>query len=86
VWHCGAHQDKLTNVDPVIIASARTHRVHDDDILHAYRQPVRVLELDDLIMLIGPSRSGQLLEIGIGRANGIDFIIHAMPARPKFIR
>jgi len=86
VWHCAAHQGKLTNVDPVIIASARKHRVHDDDILHAYRQPVRVLELDDLIMLIGPSRSGKLLEVGVSRANGIDFIIHAMPARPKFIR
>jgi hypothetical protein len=73
-------------VDPVIIASARKHRVSDDDILHAYRQPVRVLELDDLVMLIGPSRAGQLLEIGVSRANGIDFIIHAMPARPKFIR
>jgi hypothetical protein len=76
----------LTNVDPVIIASARKHRVHDDDNLHACRQPVRVLELDELIMLIGPSRAGQLLEIGVSRANGIDFIIHAMPARPKFIR
>lgn len=86
MWHCAAHQGKLTNVDPVIIASARKHRVHDDDILHAYRQPVRVLELDDLVMLIGPSRSGRLLEIGVSRANGIDFIIHAMPARPKFIR
>jgi hypothetical protein len=74
-------------VDPVIIASARKHRVHDDDdILYAFRQPVRVLELDDLVMLIGPSRTGQLLEIGVSRANGIDYIIHAMPARPKFIR
>ena len=37
-------------------------------------------------MLIGSSRTEQLLEIGISRSDGIDFIIHAMPARPNFIR
>lgn len=73
-------------MDPVIIASARKHGVPDDDILHAYRQPVRVLQLDDLVMLIGPSQTGPLLEIGVSRADGIDFIIHAMPARAKFTR
>lgn len=71
---------------PIIIATARRHGVHDDDILHAYRNPVRVLELDDLVMLIGASRAGQLLEVGVSHAEGIDFVIHAMPARPKFIR
>lgn len=73
-------------MDPVIIGSARKHNVHDDDIIHAFRHPTRVLQLDDLVMLIGPSRTGQLLEIGVSRADGIDFIIHAMPARAKFIR
>ncbi|MGB8860354.1 MAG: hypothetical protein WCC60_13895 [Ilumatobacteraceae bacterium] len=73
-------------MEPVILASARKHDVHDDDILHVYRHPTRVLQLDDLIMLIGPSQTGQLLEIGVSRADGIDFIIHAMPARPKFTR
>ncbi len=73
-------------MDPVIVASARKHGIHDDDILHAYRHPTRVLELDDLVMLLGASRTGQLLEIGVSHADGIDFIIHAMPARPKFTR
>jgi len=73
-------------VDPVIIASARSHGVQDGDILHAYRHPTRVLHLDDLVMLIGPSRTGQLLEVGVSHAEGIDFIIHAMPARAKFMR
>ena len=72
-------------MDPVIVASARKHGIHDD-ILHAYRYPTRVLALDDLVMLIGASRSGQLLEIGVSHADGVDFIIHAMPARAKFIR
>ncbi len=48
--------------------------------------PTRVLALDDLVMLIGASRTGQLLEIGVSHADGIDFIIPAMPARAKFIR
>ena len=73
-------------MEPVIIGSARKHGVHDDHILHAYRHPTRVLQLDDLVMLVGPSQSGQHLEIGVSRADGIDFIIHAMPARAKFIR
>ena len=73
-------------MEPVIIASARKHGVLDDDILHAYRHPTRVLQLDDLVMLIGPGQSGQLLEIGVSRAEGIDFIIHAMPAPAKFTR
>ena len=73
-------------MEPVIIATARKHGMHDDDMLHAYRNPVRVLELDDLVMLIGAARAGQLLEVGVSRSEGIDFIIHAMPARPKFIR
>ena len=70
----------------MILASARKHGVSDDDMLHAYRHPTRVLQLDDLVMLIGPSQTGQLREIGVSRADGIDFIIHAMPARPKFTR
>jgi hypothetical protein len=72
-------------VDPAIVASARKHGIADDDMLHAYRNPVRVFDVDDLTMLIGPSQSGALLEIGIGRAEGIDFIVHAMPARSKFL-
>ena len=73
-------------MDPVILASARKHGVHDDDILHAYHHPIRVLQLDDLTMLIGPGLSARLFEIGVAIGDGIDFIVHAMPARPKFIR
>jgi hypothetical protein len=72
-------------VDPAILASARKHGVTDDDMLHAYRNPVRVFELDDLTMLIGPDRSGSLLEIGVATAEGIDFVVHAMTARPRFV-
>lgn len=73
-------------MDPVILASARKHRVADDDMLHAYRNPTRVFELDDLTILIGPGFDGLLLEVGVSTAEGIDFIVHAMQARDKFTR
>jgi len=72
-------------VDPVILPSARKHQIPDAAMLHAYRNPVRIFDLDDLTMLVGPDLSGTLLEIGIARAEGIDFIVHAMLARPKFL-
>jgi len=72
-------------MDPVILASARKHGVLDDDMLHAYRNPIRVFDVDELIMLIGPDQSSSLLEIGVAHAEGIDFIVHAMAARPKFL-
>jgi hypothetical protein len=73
-------------VDPVILDSARRHGLSDDDVLHAHRNPIRVFEVDDLIMLIGPDRAARLLEIGVVSAEGLDFIVHAMPARDKFLR
>lgn len=54
--------------------------------LHASRNPIRVFGLDDLVMLIGADESGQMLEIGVTAAEGIEFIVHAMPARDKFLR
>ncbi|MGD9794745.1 MAG: hypothetical protein AB7V43_14825 [Acidimicrobiia bacterium] len=73
-------------MDPVVLASARKHGVTDDDMLHAYRNPVRVFVLDDLTMVIGADHAGQLLEVGIASAEGVEFIVHAMLARPKFLR
>ena len=32
---------------------------------HAYRNPIRVFDLDDLTVLIDPDRAGGLLEIGV---------------------
>jgi hypothetical protein len=36
-------------------------------------------------MLIGPSRAGNVLEIGVAGSDTVPVIIHAMPARPKFL-
>lgn len=73
-------------MDPVIVASARKHGISDEDMLHTYRNPVRVFVLDDLVMLIGGDESGRMLEVGVAAAEGIEFIVHAMTAREKFLR
>lgn len=70
-------------MDPLILSSARRQGIADDDMLHAYRHPIRVFVLDHLTMLIGPGTAGQLLEVGVARAQGTDVIVHAMAARPR---
>jgi hypothetical protein len=70
--------------DPVILASARKHGIADERMLHAYRNPIRTFHLDDLVMLIGADQRGLLLEVGVASAAGIEFIVHAMPARSRF--
>lgn len=54
--------------------------------IHAYNHPIRVFEFDDLTMLVGGDSAGRLVEVGVASAEGIDFIVHAMPAREKFLR
>ncbi len=72
-------------VDPVILESARKHQISDDDMLHAYRYPIRVFDLGELDLLIGPDTAARMLEVGVSDAEGIEFIVHAMPARDKFL-
>ncbi|NNE95894.1 MAG: hypothetical protein HKO63_08470 [Acidimicrobiia bacterium] len=72
-------------MDPVILASARKHGIEDTDMLHAYRNPIRVFQADDLVMLIGADETGRLLEVGVVAGDGVEFIVHAMAARPRFL-
>lgn len=69
----------------MVLVSARKHGVSDADIVHAIQNPIRVFDLDDLTMLIGPSRAGELLGIGVAHAKGIGFVVHAMLARPRYL-
>jgi hypothetical protein len=73
-------------MDPVILESARKHGVSETDMLHAYRHPIRVFAMDDLVMLVGADQTGRLLEVGVAQADGLEFIVHAMPARQRFLR
>ncbi len=76
--------------EPVIAPSAYRHDLDEQDILHAYRNAVVAHGPDDegLIMLVGPTGSGRLVEIGyVISDDNVHVIVHAMaPARPKYMR
>ena len=74
-------------LDPVIANSARKHGVSDEDMLHAYRNPIRIFELEDgLTMVIGPNQAAVLFEVGVVDGVPTPVIVHAMRAREKFWR
>lgn len=57
------------------------------DILHAYRNPVRVWDLGDgFTMIVGPKPGRDLLEVGYMDGEQTQVIVHAMLAREKFLR
>ncbi len=71
-----------------IVGSARKHGVSDSDILHAWENAIRYVEYEyqgeDRLLVIGPSRSGALLElVAVPVAEPLR-IIHADNLRPKF--
>ena len=70
-----------------IEASARKHGVADDDMLHAVRNHWRAFETDDptVTMYIGPATTAEPLEVGVVDDDQGTAVIHAMPARPKFL-
>ena len=72
---------------PLIVDSARKHDIADEDILHAFNHPVRYEDLDDgFVMIIGPMRSAQLIELGFLDTDHGPVIVHAMTARRKYLR
>ena len=55
--------------------------------IHAFNHPILVDDLDDgLTMFVGADTAGNLLEVGVIDSSGGPIIIHAMPARPKYLR
>jgi hypothetical protein len=73
---------------PIILHSARKHGVADADMLHAHHHPIRIVrQADGMTMFIGGDRDGQLLEVGVVTSSeGVALLIHAMPARAKYLR
>ncbi|MEJ7801481.1 MAG: hypothetical protein WKF60_13240 [Ilumatobacter sp.] len=71
-----------------IEASARKHDVSDDDMLHALRHHWRAFDTDDpsVTMFIGPATNAEPLEVGVVTDDDGVAIIHAMPARRKFLK
>lgn len=63
------------DVVPIIADSARKHGVSDEDMLHAYANP-----------MIGANHAAIVFEIGVVDGNVAPVIVHAMRARDKFLR
>ena len=73
--------------DPIIAESARKHGVSDEDILHAYANPIRVFDLGEgFTMVIGANLAAIIYEIGVVDGVTASVIVHAMRAREKFLR
>ena len=72
-----------------IVPSARKHGISDDDIRHAFEHAVAAITVPDqpgFSMLVGPDHSARLLEIGVLVDDDNEYVIHAMPARPKYVK
>ncbi|WP_239100708.1 hypothetical protein [Phycicoccus sp. CSK15P-2] len=55
--------------EPIIAPSAFKHGVEEADILHAYRNPVRIWDLGDgFTMMVGPSGTAIFIEVGTSKA------------------
>lgn len=73
--------------EPIIADTARKHGVADEDMLHAYRNPIRLFELDEgFTMIIGASRTAIVFEVGVVQGSTAPVVVHAMRAREKFLR
>lgn len=74
-------------VAPLIATSARKHGIYEHDMLHAFNHPVSVDDLDEgVVMFVGADTAGNLLEVGVIDSADGPIIVHAMPARPKYLR
>jgi hypothetical protein len=73
-----------------IHASARRHRVADEDIRHAIVHAVYSADIADdeppkRVLYLGPDRAANLLEIVVMELDdGSELAIHAMKIRPKY--
>ena len=72
---------------PRIVDSARKHGVSDETILRAFNNPILVEDVDEgLTMFIGPDQAGNLYEVGVIGTDEGPVVVHAMKARPKYLR
>jgi len=74
---------------PRVAVSARKHGIPDADILHAWRNFLRVDEQDyggeSRVIAVGPARDGALLELVLVPADAPTRVIHADNARRSFL-
>ncbi len=73
--------------DPIIAQSAFKHGVSELEILHAYRNPIRVWSLGDgFTVAVGANAAAIILEVGYIQSDVAAVIVHAMPARERYLR
>lgn len=73
--------------EPIVLESAGRHGVADEDALHAWAFATDSYQVDHgMVLYIGPDRSARFLEVGVIDWHGNLAIVHAMPARQKFLR
>jgi hypothetical protein len=67
--------------DPIVAPSAFKHGLAEAEILHAYRNPIRVWDLGDgLTLVIGASTAAILLEVGY--VQGDTAVVVCTPCAP----
>lgn len=70
--------------------SARQHDVDDEDLLHALRGPLRIIDQGDRdpsrVLVVGVDRAGRLLEVVVLRPDTTPLVIHGMLLRPSLHR
>jgi hypothetical protein len=71
----------------IVTSSASRHSVSEIDAIHAYRNAIVRWTFDEEFeMVVGADTSGRMLEVGLVRRDGALLLIHAMPARAKYLR
>ena len=69
-------------MNPGILASARKHGIADQDMLHALRNAIVEVLDDDIVMIIGPNRHGNLIEVAIVKS-GNNYLMSTQCKREK---
>jgi hypothetical protein len=76
----------VEGVEVYVVDTALKHGVDEADILHALAHYGATFDVGEgLTMVIGPSRTGAPLEVGVGEWYGDLAALHAMPARKTFV-
>ena len=78
----------ISDKQPLVLGSAHRHGVHDEDIRHALELHVDAFDVGEgMTMVIGPDRTGTLIEVGVVELYQGRCVVHAMrPARARFFR
>lgn len=73
--------------DLIMAHSALKHGLSEEQIRHAYRNPIRAWDLGDgFAMLVGATPAAVLIEVGFVQGDTAIVIVHAMRARERFLR